>query len=673
MKKIVFLLLLLPLVDMAAQNSTNQNGLQSTVISGVNASANQAKRYTVAELLYNSHHWQNSSVITVEAYATYPRSGYEKYTIEIGYNQGTQTSVPKIVHNDSKGIESNAMVVLGTPVDHTTTYAGYVNKVIPIYVDVRYYSQYKVKITHLRNKVTTLTQRNDIVINEIPVGVNIADFTAPPIVTEIDGDLTVKSGKIISLDQNNTNHAWLKYSTAVDKARFELYGYYGFRFADSGGNRMVIEQGGEVGIGTTTPASLLDVTSSSGKRMWFNRNDEASVSFVPNNGNSIFHMHHGHDNKLYFSHGSTVGGAKIMTIHNSGKVGIGTESPSARLDVISPNGSENSLRLGRLDNANYWGVNHAGNDFRLYNSASSGSDILFGVDPGGGIKNNKVGIGVALPETKLHVEDSYILSGGSGTTHGFRLKRDNLDDYDIRHLDGGLTIYNSTDARKELTFKGDGKIGVGTTNVGTGPAPAPNLKMQIDGDFTVESGHLISIDQNYFTHGYMKFDNTIAKARFRLHGYYGFRFDDNGGTRMIIEQGGNVGIGTTNPDGWKLAVNGKIRAKEVKVQTGWADFVFEENYDLPSLKEVEEHITEKGHLKDIPSAREVEENGILLGQMDSKLLQKIEELTLYTIQQEKKIQSLEQKVEKQADENESLKVVLRKLQELEKKIEQLKK
>jgi hypothetical protein len=59
------------------------------------------------------------------------------------------------------------------------------------------------------------------------------------------------------------------------------------------------------------------------------------------------------------------------------------------------------------------------------------------------------------------------------------------------------------------------------------------------------------------------------------------------------------------------------------------------------LKEVENHIKEKGHLKDIPSAKEVEKNGIFLGQMDSKLLQKIEELTLYTIQQEKKIKELE--------------------------------
>ncbi len=115
---------------------------------------------------------------------------------------------------------------------------------------------------------------------------------------------------------------------------------------------------------------------------------------------------------------------------------------------------------------------------------------------------------------------------------------------------------------------------------------------------------------------------------------------------MIFNENGNLGIGTANPNGWRLAVNGKIRAKEIKVETGRRDFVFCNNYNLPTLKEVENHINEKGHLKDIPSAKEVEKNGILLGEMDSKLLQKIEELTLYTIQQQKELEELKSLVKK---------------------------
>lgn len=109
---------------------------------------------------------------------------------------------------------------------------------------------------------------------------------------------------------------------------------------------------------------------------------------------------------------------------------------------------------------------------------------------------------------------------------------------------------------------------------------------------------------------------------------------------MYLGNNGNVGIGTNNPGSWKLAVNGNIRAKEIKVETGWADFVFYDDYQLPTLEEVEQHIEEKGHLKDIPSAEEVESNGVSLGEISSKLLQKIEELTLYTIQQQKLIEEL---------------------------------
>ncbi len=107
----------------------------------------------------------------------------------------------------------------------------------------------------------------------------------------------------------------------------------------------------------------------------------------------------------------------------------------------------------------------------------------------------------------------------------------------------------------------------------------------------------------------------------------------------------NVGIGTRDTKGFRLGVKGKIAAEEVKVAiyNNWSDFVFENEYNLPSLKEVEKHINEKGHLKDIPSASEVAKNGIFLGDMNAKLLQKIEELTLYTIQQQKELEAQHQK------------------------------
>jgi len=77
------------------------------------------------------------------------------------------------------------------------------------------------------------------------------------------------------------------------------------------------------------------------------------------------------------------------------------------------------------------------------------------------------------------------------------------------------------------------------------------------------------------------------------------------------------------------------------LNTGWADYVFLPDYQLPTLQEVERHIREKGHLKDIPSEKEVEKEGVDLGEMNKKLLAKVEELTLYLIEQNKKLEALE--------------------------------
>jgi hypothetical protein len=96
-----------------------------------------------------------------------------------------------------------------------------------------------------------------------------------------------------------------------------------------------------------------------------------------------------------------------------------------------------------------------------------------------------------------------------------------------------------------------------------------------------------------------------------------------------------------------LDVYGILQAQEIIVSnSGWADFVFADSYQLPSLMEVKQHISENKHLPGIPSEAEVKENGTNLGEMQVKLLQKIEELTLYVIQQQETIDVLNMKVEK---------------------------
>ncbi len=118
-------------------------------------------------------------------------------------------------------------------------------------------------------------------------------------------------------------------------------------------------------------------------------------------------------------------------------------------------------------------------------------------------------------------------------------------------------------------------------------------------------------------------------------GLFGFYNETAAAMRVAITSSGNVGIGTTSPGSYKLAVNGAIHAKQVVVESGWSDYVFEPDYRLAPLSEIEAHIKAEKHLPGIPSAREVAEHGVDVGDMQSKLLAKVEELTLHLIRMEK--------------------------------------
>jgi hypothetical protein len=231
----------------------------------------------------------------------------------------------------------------------------------------------------------------------------------------------------------------------------------------------------------------------------------------------------------------------------------------------------------------------------------------------------------------------------------------------------------------EFVLHQNGNVGIGTSN--------PSEKLCLEGDDSTKlkiQNNSSTKDLGIWLRGKRSGSNVYSSHYIGTEGksHYNLKINaderlklqTNGQDRLTILSNGKIGIGTTSTGNHRLAVEGSIGAREIKVEAnGWSDFVFYDNYNLPTLKEVESHIKEKGHLKDIPSAKEVEENGILLGEMNSKLLQKIEELTLYTIQQDKRLNSIEFKNLKLEKENESLKTINSKLLQLQKRLEKLEK
>lgn len=147
-------------------------------------------------------------------------------------------------------------------------------------------------------------------------------------------------------------------------------------------------------------------------------------------------------------------------------------------------------------------------------------------------------------------------------------------------------------------------------------------------------------------------ENSYSDNEFALKGYFSgtgptgnkivFGSDHNSWSPSIMTWrcDGNVGIGTLDPKN-ELDVNGTIRAKEVIVETNWPGYVFDDGYELRSLAEVRSHIEENGHLPGVPSASQVAESGVSIGDAQRILLEKIEELTVYTIEKEERVLSLE--------------------------------
>ncbi len=239
------------------------------------------------------------------------------------------------------------------------------------------------------------------------------------------------------------------------------------------------------------------------------------------------------------------------------------------------------------------------------------------------LTNGNIGIG-----TSTALENAKLTIKGNAENNWHILAFDgNTDDWFLGSFGGGGFFiakdnFGSANSRFSII---DDKIGIGTNN--------PSYKLTVN-----------SVNENHF-----RLENGNESAFLRLlddgnlnlwvHGNDDVIFSRGVGAgteSMRITATGAVGIGTVSTGSHRLAVEGSIGAREIKVEaSSWSDFVFENDYELRTLEEVENFIIENKHLPEIPSEAEVTENGVSLGEMNAKLLQKIEELTLYLIEQDK--------------------------------------
>jgi hypothetical protein len=175
-----------------SQISTDQSGIKTTVINSLTANGAQPMRYEIAALGYNSYHWQNGGLI-IELFHRLYSTGYEKYIIDNGYGRGANSGTALVKLIESHGIMHNAKISLGTPKNLTTTLGGEINRELPVYLDIREYAEYKVRITYMQDKVDVITNYNQIKISPTPPGVAVPEFYAPIV---LDNDLS-SSGKLM--------------------------------------------------------------------------------------------------------------------------------------------------------------------------------------------------------------------------------------------------------------------------------------------------------------------------------------------------------------------------------------------------------------------------------------------------------------------------------------------
>lgn len=391
-----------------------------------------------------------------------------------------------------------------------------------------------------------------------------------------------------------------------------------------------------VGIGTTVPAAKLDVKSGTNYVSQFNGVAPMYIGIFENDVyRGYWGSYSGNAEDVDFGTGSgnttgklhfTIQANPRMTVDAAGKVGVGTTTPNHRFHVnggdLFVQSSSGLIRFG-YDGANEWqlATTGGGADLRWYTTTDGGATITprhyFS-------QNGNVGIGgfsgPGVPIGRLDV-----IGNGTTSSTNTLVLRNSLGDTLLRMRD-------------------DGRMGIGYNGTSYGRV------MNVGGTGI-----------NFYTANEAAFGGAIFPTDTSL-----VLWSNSGANNYLVFQPswGNTGIGTYTPNaklhlngaqligsnssriatGYQLSVVGKIIAEEVKVQlaASWPDYVFADDYRLMPIEDLEKSIRENKHLPNVPSAADVtKEKGIELGEMNRKLLEKVEELTLYIIQLKKENTALD--------------------------------
>lgn len=360
-------------------------------------------------------------------------------------------------------------------------------------------------------------------------------------------------------------------------------------YFSTGGTECLVTTGGNVGINTTSPTYFLDINGRTRIRhnvntagLWYNKSDNTEATFHGMFNDSIVG---------YFGNGAS-GAWKVGFDVKNARLGIGTMTPNMPLSF--PNSLGNKIALWGTNASSHYGLGIDNSSFQLY-VPSGDNNVRF-----------TFGTGSASNFTELaRLEaDGQFLVGTQSSTYQAHFRSANAKSLSIENSNTHASNVTNT-----LAFRTGGWYDALIRTTATSP-------------------------------------NTA-----RL-GFFTFASPGDGGLleRMSITDDGDILVGTIDESkgvGYKLRVNGKVIAEELKVQlnANWPDYVFSKEYERMSLPQLEQYINKNKHLPNIPAAVEIENNGLEVGEMQRKMMEKIEELTLYLIELKKENDEIKKELE----------------------------